>query len=65
MREIKLAIGFVTGRKSFRKALSAYINMWNASRREIPSDVMVKLYLFVCYDIKYRNNSSTDFTNMP
>ncbi len=65
MTEIKLGIGFVTGRKSFRKVLCSYINVWNASKKEIPSDIAVKLYLFVCYDIKYRNNSSTDFTNMP
>lgn len=64
MREIRLGIGFATGRKSFRKVLAAYINTWNATNNQLPENTKVHLSLFVAYDVDYHNAKSTDFTNL-
>jgi|LSQX01.2.fsa_nt_gb hypothetical protein len=64
MREIKLGIGFATGRKSFKKVLSAYMYNWNNTVQELPEDLTVRLSLFVSYDLKYRKTQSTDYTNL-
>lgn len=64
MKEIRLGIGFATGRRNFRKVLSAYINTWDASKGGLPGDVKVSLHLFVAYDIEYHNTKSTDYTNL-
>lgn len=64
MKEIRLGIGFATGRKNFPKVLSAYIKAWNVSKNSIPKDVKVTLNLFVSYDLKYHNTQSTDYTNL-
>lgn len=64
MKEIRLGIGFATGRKSFRKVLSAYINTWNSTKRELPEGLKISLSLFVSYDVEYHNTQSTDYTNL-
>ncbi len=64
MREIRLGIGFATGRKSFKKVLSAYINTWNSTKQELPEGLKVRLSLFVSYDVEYHNTQSTDYTNL-
>lgn len=64
MSEIRLGIGFATGRKSFRKVLAAYIHTWNAAKRDLPEGLKVRLSLFISYDVEYNNTQSTDFTNL-
>lgn len=64
MREIKLGIGFATGRKNFRKVLAAYIKTWDATKQRYPADTKVSLNLFISYDLEYNNTKSTDYTNL-
>ncbi len=65
MQEIKLGIGFATGRKSFRKVLETYIKVWNNARQfsELLSE-RVRLHLFVSYDLEYHGTQTTDYTNL-
>ncbi len=65
MSEIHLGIGFATGRRNFRKVLSAYIHTWRATKCDLPQDMEVRLHLFVAYDVEYRHTKSTDYTNLP
>lgn len=65
MSEIRMGIGFATGRRNFRKVLSAYIHTWKATRSNLPAGTEVKLHLFVAYDVEYHNTKSTDYTNLP
>ncbi|WP_246419505.1 hypothetical protein [Caproicibacterium amylolyticum] len=65
MKEIRMGIGFATGRRNFRKVLSAYIHTWKATKNNLPADIDVKLHLFVAYDVNYHNTKSTDYTNLP
>lgn len=63
-KEIRLGIGFATGRRNFRKVLAAYINTWNATKSSLQKDAKVSLHLFVAYDVEYHNTKSTDYTNL-
>lgn len=65
MSDIRMGIGFATGRRNFRKVLSAYINTWKATKNGLPVGMEVKLHLFVAYDVEYHNTKSTDYTNLP
>lgn len=65
MSEIRMGIGFATGRRNFRKVLAAYINTWEATKSGLPAETDVKLHLFVAYDVEYHNTKSTDYTNLP
>lgn len=61
-KDIKVGIGFATGRKSFRKVLKTYVYNWRESGlTEIEN---VGLNLLVAYDLKYYNTKSTDYTNV-
>lgn len=64
MKSIRLGIGFATGRKSFRKVLTAYIRNWMEAKKKLPGDHRVSLSLFVAYDTEYSNTKSTDYTNL-
>ena len=64
MKTIQLGIGFATGRKSFRKVLSAYIRNWLEAKKKLPDDYKVSLNLFVAYDTDYLKTQSTDYTNL-
>lgn len=64
MSEVRMGIGFATGRRNFRKVLSAYIHTWKATKSELPPGMDVKLHLFVAYDVEYHNTISTDYTNL-
>jgi len=61
-KDIKVGIGFVTGRKSFQKVLKTYINNWRecglTERENVHLDVLI------AYDLKYKNTKSTDYTNV-
>lgn len=64
MREIRLGIGFATGRRNFRKVLASYIKTWDATKQKFPKDTKVSLSLFVSYDLDYHQTKSTDYTNL-
>lgn len=61
-KEIKVGIGFATGRKSFQKVLRTYIYSWNESG--LVENEMVSLNLFIAYDLTYNKTKVTDYTNM-
>ena len=61
-KEIKVGIGFATGRKSFQKVLRTYIYNWNESG--LVENEMVSLNLFIAYDLTYHKTKVTDYTNM-
>lgn len=59
IRKINVGIGFVTGRKNFKKVAKAYLSSYSMSE-----DLDVKLYalhLFVAYDLKYKGTQVSDY----
>ena len=61
-KEIKVGIGFATGRKNFQKVLKTYVYNWReCGLTDIDN---VSLNLFVAYDLKYSNTKPTDYTNI-
>ncbi len=65
MTTVQLGIGFATGRKGFRKVLTAYMKNWAEAKKSLPADYKVSLNLFVAYDTDYKKTQSTDYTNLP
>ncbi len=61
-KNIKVGIGFVTGRKNFQKILKTNVYNWKESG--LTGKENVSLNLFVAYDLKYSNTKSTDYTNI-
>ncbi|NLW77834.1 MAG: hypothetical protein GXY32_00265 [Ruminococcaceae bacterium] len=61
-KNIKLGIGFATGRKSFQKVLKTNIYNWRECGLTDRENVM--LNLFVAYDLKYSNTKVSDYTNV-
>lgn len=61
-KNIKVGIGFATGRKSFQKVLKTYVYSWRESG--LTDIENISLNLFVAYDLKYSNTKSTDYTNV-
>lgn len=61
-KEIKVGIGFATGRKSFQKVLKAYIYSWNESG--LVDNDNISLNLFIAYDLAYHKTKATDYTNI-
>lgn len=61
-KNIKVGIGFATGRKSFQKVLKTYVYNWQESG--LTEKENVSLDLLVAYDLKYSNTKSTDYTNI-
>lgn len=61
-KRINLGIGFITGRRSFRKVLKTNVYNWEESG--LTEKDSIKLNLFVAYDLKYSNTKSTDYTNV-
>ena len=59
---IKVGIGFATGRKSFQRVLRTYINNWKESG--LVDDQRISLNLFVAYDLEYRKTKKGDYTNV-
>lgn len=61
-KNIKVGIGFATGRRSFQKVLKTYVyNWWESGLTEKKN---VHLNILVAYDLKYKNTKSTDYTNV-
>lgn len=61
-KNIKVGIGFATGRKSFKKVLRTYIH--NCYESGLIENEAVSLNLFVAYDTNYNKTKATDFTNV-
>lgn len=61
-KNIKVGIGFATGRKSFLNVLKTYIYSWNESG--LVEDEKVSLNLFVAYDLSYNKTKVSDFTRI-
>lgn len=61
-KNIKVGIGFATGRKSFQKVLKTYVYNWRESG--LTNKENISLNLFVAYDLKYSDTISTDYTNV-
>ena len=61
-KNIKVGVGFATGRKSFKKVLRTYIHTWYESG--LVEKEGVSLNLFVAYDTNYNKTKITDFTNV-
>jgi len=59
---IKVGIGFATGRKSFQRVLRAYINNWKESG--LVDDQSISLNLFVAYDLNYHKTRKKDYTDV-
>ncbi|MGV8979542.1 hypothetical protein [Clostridium sp.] len=62
VKDIKVGIGFATGRKSFQKVLRTNIRNWNESG--LVEDKRISLNLFVAYDLHYNKTKITDYTNV-
>ncbi|MGD9568015.1 MAG: hypothetical protein AB7V48_06765 [Sedimentibacter sp.] len=61
-KNIKVGIGFATGRRSFQKVLRTYIYSWNESG--LVENERISLNLFVAYDLKYNKTKISDYTNI-
>jgi hypothetical protein len=61
-KEIRVGIGFATGRKSFQKVLKTYF--YGLRESGLTQRKNVQLDLLVAYDLKYKNTVSTDYTNI-
>lgn len=59
---IKVGIGFATGRKSFQKVLKTNIYNWKESG--LMKNKKISLNLFIAYDLNYQKTKATDFTNI-
>ena len=60
--EIKVGIGFATGRKSFQKVLRTNISNWEESG--LVENKRISLNVFVAYDLHYNKTKVTDYTNI-
>lgn len=61
-KNIKVGIGFATGRKSFQRVLRTYIYNWNESG--LVENKGISLNLFVAYDLSYNKTKHSDYTNI-
>lgn len=61
-KKINVGVGFVTGRKSFRKVLNTYVYRWKETSAEVKK--RVNLYLFVAYDLDYGHTHKEDYVNI-
>ena len=61
-KNIKVGIGFATGRESFQKVLRTYIHTWKESG--LVENKRISLNLFVAYDLNYHKTKITDYTNI-
>ncbi len=62
-KNIKVGIGFATGRRHFKRVLKSYVLNWGESG--LVDNQNVSLNLFVAYDLSYRNTVKTDYTTIP
>jgi hypothetical protein len=62
VKNIKVGIGFATGRKSFQKVLRTNISTWKESG--LVENKRISLNLYVAYDLHYNKTKITDYTNV-
>ena len=62
INEVKVGIGFATGRKSFQKVLRTNIRNWEESG--LVENKRISLNVFVAYDLHYNKTKITDYTNI-
>ena len=58
---INVGIGFVTGRKSFKKVFLTYVENWRVSG--LVDNNNLNLNIFVAYDLNYKNTRPSDYIN--
>ncbi|MDD4726780.1 MAG: hypothetical protein PHR70_08330 [Tissierellia bacterium] len=58
-KKINVGVGFVTGRKNFKRVAKTYINNWNES--DIVDSKKYALHLFVAYDLDYKSTKMSDY----
>lgn len=56
----EIAVGFVTGRKSFRNVLKTYAYHWSGLIREHP----IGIHLIVAYDLEYNHTCVDDYVHL-
>ena len=61
-KDIKVGIGFATGRKGFQKVLRTNIHNWEESG--LVENKRISLNLFVAYDLDYQKTKKKDYTNI-
>ena len=61
-KDIRVGIGFATGRSSFQKILRT--NIYNWKECGLTDQERISLNLFVAYDLKYTKTKVTDYTNI-
>lgn len=61
-KNIKVGIGFATGRKNFQKILRSYIHSWKESG--LVDNKNVLLNVFVAYDLTYNKTAKKDYVNI-
>ena len=61
-KELRVGIGFATGRKNFQRILKTNIYNWRESGLTKEEDI--RLNLLVAYDLKYSNTKRVDYTNV-
>lgn len=59
---VKIGIGFATGRKSFKKVLKTYVYNWVESGAAENDNI--SLNLFVAYDLNYNKTAVSDYTSL-
>lgn len=59
MKKINIGIGFVTGRKNFKKVATAYIRSF--TENEYLDTNKYAIHLFVAYDLKYTGTQVSDY----
>ena len=60
--DIRVGIGFATGRRHFRQVLNTYVYNWRES--ELTEGENVSLSLLVAYDLQYSNTRPAHYTNI-
>lgn len=61
-KNVKVGIGFATGRRSFQKVLKTYIYNWQECG--LTEMEHINLDLFIAYDLKYSKTKSSHYTNV-
>ncbi len=62
-KEVKVGIGFATGRKNFQQVLKSYI--YNFVESGLVNNESISLNIFVAYDTSYSKTKKTDFIKIP
>lgn len=58
-KKLNVGVGFVTGRKNFKRVAKTYLDNWNESALTTVKEV--SLNLFVAYDLKYKKTKISDY----